>query len=598
MWRRGRHKRAAPASRGPLIGRYVLLLQVVASFSWLVPLLLLVVAGWQIWQQELHLSHARAQSALGVLAEEAGKVFEAQEMALDWIDDRIRDQSWDEIERSAELHEFLVNLDNKSNYIDSIWLFDANGDVRATTRAYPLQRRINVADRDYFQAAEREASGIRIGIPAAGRMTGTFAFHVARRRSRPGGAFDGVILLALSPNYFEKHFLSMGNEEAPRVMLIRSDGAVLASNRGPPPGSVLPPDNPYLEKARENPEQAAVFEARLGDIASIAGIKQLNGYPLYVTYAVDLNGVRAELWDHLGVFSLIAISCSLILFVASFHAVRIAKNEQRALRGWQVEAEQRQRMEAQMRQAFKMEALGRMAGGIAHHFNNLLPAMSGLLDQTLGEVPPNSSTARRVERMIDAVAQGRQLVRQILTFSRREMPGRDRLSMTAIVEHALALARGSLPPNIAVETAWRSRGAILGDNAQLEEAVLNLLSNAAQAIGSRGGGRIALAVEDLSVDEQLARRLGVRAGDYVRVTCRDNGVGMPADVAERAFDPFFTTKPVGEGTGLGLAITHGIVASHDGGIQLESAPGAGTTISMYLPMAAAASEVVAQAEAA
>ncbi|HEV2336583.1 MAG TPA: ATP-binding protein [Stellaceae bacterium] len=587
----------ATRSGRPVIGRYVLLLQLVASLSWLVPLLLLVVAGWQIWQQELRLSHARARSTLGVLAEEAGKVFEAQELALDWIDDRIRNQSWDEIERSAELHEFLVNLDDKSSFIDSIWLLDATGDVRATTRSYPLQRRINVADRDYFQAAERETSGIRIGVPAAGRMTGTFAFHVARRRSRPGGAFDGVILLALAPTYFEKHFLSMGDGEAPRVMLIRADGAILASSRGPPPGNVLAPDNPYLEKIRGNSEPAAVFEARLGGIQSVAGIKQLRGYPLYVTYAADLSSVRSELWDHLGVFSLIAVSCSLILLIASLHAVRIAKNEQRALRGWQVEAEQRQRMEAQMRQAFKMEALGRLAGGIAHHFNNLLPAMSGLLDQTLGEVPPNSATARRVERMIDAVAQGRQLVRQILTFSRREMPGRDRLSMTAIVERALALAEGSLLPNIVIATDWRSRGAVLGDSAQLEEAVLNLLSNAAQAIGSRRGGRIALSVEDLSVDEQLARRLGVSAGDYVRVTCHDNGMGMPAEVAERAFDPFFTTKPVGEGTGLGLAITHGIVASHEGGIHLESAPGAGTTISMYLPKAAA-SEIVAQAAAA
>ena len=177
--------------------------------------MLLALAGWQIWQQELRLSHARARSALGILAEEAEKVFEAQEMVLDWIDDRIRDQSWDEIENSAELHQFLVALDTKSSYINSIWLFDAKGDVRATTRAFPLGRRINVADRDYFRSAEREAQGIRIGIPAAGRMTGTFAFHVARRRSAPGGTFDGVILLALSPKYFEKQFLSIANGEGP-----------------------------------------------------------------------------------------------------------------------------------------------------------------------------------------------------------------------------------------------------------------------------------------------------------------------------------------------------------------------------------------------
>jgi two-component system, cell cycle sensor histidine kinase and response regulator CckA len=238
-----------------------------------------------------------------------------------------------------------------------------------------------------------------------------------------------------------------------------------------------------------------------------------------------------------------------------------------------------------------------MAGGIAHHFNNLLPAMSGLLEQTLSEVPRNSATARRVERMIDAVAQGRQLVRQILVFGRREIPGRDRLSMVAIIEGALALARGNLPPNITIRTDWQSAGDVLGDRAQLQEAVLNLLSNAVQAIGLRSG-HISLSIENQSLDEQQARRLGIPPSDYIRMVCRDDGIGMPADVAERAFDPFFTTKPVGEGTGLGLAIAHGVIASHNGRIDIESEPGAGTTVSIYLPRASAAGAAAPQANAA
>lgn len=595
--RRADESRLLP-NPGLLVGRYVLLLRVVASLSWLVPLLLLAVAGWQIWQQELRLSHTRARSALGVLAEEAEKVFEAQELTLDWVDDRIRGQSWDEVENSAELHSFLTTVDKKSNYIDSIWLFDAKGNVRATTRAFPLRRRINVADRDYFQSAERDGQRIYIGIPAAGRMTGTFAFHVALRRSAPGGAFDGVILLALSPRYFERHFLSISNGEPSTVMLMRADGAVLASNRGPPPGSILPADNPYLAETRGAANGADVFQTRVDGKESIAGIQRLRRYPLYVTYAIDLGTIRGELWEHLVVFGLVAIVCSAILFGASFGAVRIANNEQRALRGWQAEVGQRERMEAQMRQAFKMEALGRMAGGIAHHFNNLLPAMSGLLEQTLSEVPPTSATARRVRRMIDAVAQGRRLVRQILVFSRREIPGHDRLSMAAVVEDALALVQGSVPANITTETDRKSDGDVLGDRAQLQEAVLNLLSNAIQAIGTRSAGRIALSVEDRSLDDQQARRLDLPPGDYIRVACRDNGIGMPAAVVERAFDPFFTTKQVGEGTGLGLAITHGIVASHNGGVYIESTPGAGTTISIYLPKAAALGVAAKQAAAA
>ena len=587
-WRRiGKH--APPTSLDPLAGRQVSLLRLVASLSWLVPLMLLVVAGWQIWQQELHIAQTRARSTLGVLAEEAEKVFEAQEMALDWIDDRVRNQSWQQIEDSVELHDFLRTLDKNSSYIDSVWLFDAQGDVRATTRAFPLGRRINVADRDYFLSAKRDGRGIHIGKPAAGRMTGTFAFHVALRRSTSAGTFDGVILLALSPDYFEKNFLSVANGATPSVMLMRADGMILASNSRLPPGSTLPAANPYLERTRRNAAAAEVFETRVDGRWTIAGVQRLRRYPLYVTYAVDLSSVRGELWEHLGVFSVIAIACSVILFGASFHAVRIANNEQRALRGWQAEIEQRERMESQLRQAFKMEALGRMAGGVAHHFNNLLPAMSGLLEQTLSEVPPDSVTARRVERMIDAVAQGRQLVRQILVFSRREIPGHDRLSMAETVKGALSLVHGSLPRNIVIEADCRSGGDVLGDRAQLHEAVLNVLTNAIQAIGERSGGRITLTVEDLRLGEERSRQFGLPVGDYIRLVCRDNGMGMPTEVVERAFDPFFTTKPVGEGTGLGLAITHGIIASHNGAVDIESKPGLGTTLSIYLPKAPALS---------
>lgn len=589
-------KPAPSTDAGPPVGRHVALLRLVASLSWLVPILLLAIAGWQIWQQELRIAQARARSTLGVLAEEAEKVFEAQQMALAWIDDRIRDQSWNEIENSADLHRFLVTLDRGSSYIDSIWLFDASGEVRATTRVFPLGRRINVADRDYFESAKGDGTGIHIGRPAAGKMTGTYAFHVALRKSTATGSFDGVILLALSPRYFEQNFLNVANGATPTVALLRDDGVILASNRGPPAGSTLPAASPYLAWTHGSTATTKVFETRIDGRWSIAGIQRLRRYPLYVTYQVDLSSVRSELWEHLGVFSLIAIACSVILFGASFHAVRIADNERRALRGWQAEIEQRQRVESQMRQTFKMEALGRMAGGIAHHFNNLLPAMSGLLEQTLSEVPQGSATARRVERMIEAVGQGRQLVHQILVFSRREIPGHGRLSLTATVDAAVALVRGSLPSNIAIASDWRTDGDVMGDRAQLQEAVLNVLTNAIQAIGSRSGGRIVLTLAEQAVDGELSRHLGLPAGDYVCLVCRDNGRGMPADVVERAFDPFFTTKPVGEGTGLGLAITHGIVASHNGAIAVESTPGLGTTLSIYLPKAPAL--IVAAPEAA
>jgi signal transduction histidine kinase len=591
---RGTDKSRLAVGAGLSVGRHILFWRVLASSFWLVPLLLLAIAGWQTWDQELRLSRVRVRSALAILAEEAEKVFEAQELMLDWIDSHVRSQNWNEIEHSVPLHKFLSELNDKSDYIDSIWLFDANGNARATTRVFPIERPVNVIDRDYFESVKSGKPGIDIGRPAVGRMTGTFALHVVKSRIAPDGRFDGVILLALSPRYFEQHFPRSGDGEIPSVMLMRADGVVLASNHGPSPGTSLPAGDPYIARIRAKDVAANIFEARVNGENRIAGIQRLRNYPVYVSYSVNVSSVRAELWVHLGVFGIVAVMCSVILLGTSLLAVRIAYSEQRALRGWNAEAEQRQLMQAQMRQAFKMEALGRMAGGIAHHFNNLLPALTGLLEQTLSEVPRASVTFERVGRMIDAIAQGRQMVRQILVFGRREILVHDAVSMVEIVEAALALFEENLPPNATTGITRLSDGRVLGDRAQLQEAALNVLSNAIHAIGLRSGGHIEFVVENIKLDELQASRFSVQPGDYVRIACRDNGIGMSEEVVERAFDPFYTTKPVDEGTGLGLAITHGIVAGHRGGVHIESELGVGTTVTIYLPQAASAGVAVAR----
>jgi two-component system cell cycle sensor histidine kinase/response regulator CckA len=241
------------------------------------------------------------------------------------------------------------------------------------------------------------------------------------------------------------------------------------------------------------------------------------------------------------------------------------------------------RREAQVRQALKMEALGRLAGGVAHHFNNLLPAMSGLLEMTRAEVPADSSAAKRLERMISAVDQGRNLVRQILTFSHRDVPHRDRLRVSTLVEDAIALAEGNLPKNIHLLLDQNYDGELIGDPSQLRDVLLNLISNAAYAIGARAG-TITISTEIFFFDVEAAQRLAVRAGRFVRIECSDNGVGMSEDVQEHAFEPFFTTKPTGEGSGLGLAIVHGVIVGHGGAIEVQSSPGKGSRFSIYLPV--------------
>lgn len=154
--------------------------------------------------------------------------------------------------------------------------------------------------------------------------------------------------------------------------------------------------------------------------------------------------------------------------------------------------------------------------------------------------------------------------------------------MPALIEDAIAFAEGNLPRNICLLTEQNYDGALMGDPSQLRDVLLNLISNAAHAIGTREGA-IIVATEGRVVDVEAAQRLGVHAGPFIRIECRDDGVGMTEDVLERALEPFFTTKPMGEGSGLGLAIVHGVIVGHGGAVELHNHPATGSRFSVYLP---------------
>ena len=568
-----------------VISRQIGVLRMVVALSWLIPLLLLGVVAWQSWNLEMEELDSRVTSTLSILSEEAEKVFENQEIALDWIEDRTKHLTWPEIETSPDFFHFAKTLADKSPYIDTIFLADAAGNVRATSSIFPLERAVSVADRDYFIDAKRESSvSIHIGGPVKGRLSGHVAFRVARRRSSADDFFDGILAISLSPIYFSKFFAKISGAANDLICLMRTDGDVLVSNANGPVGGFPPSEHPCAILMRMAGVSNSTFEPTLNGAKRIGGVRRLTGYPLAVGYAIDLQSVRREWFQDLALNGAAAVASSLVLFGLSFAALWMAQGERRAIGAWQEEIEQRQRIEAEMRQASKIEALGRMASGIAHHFNNLLPAMSGLLELTLGEVPPDSETAKRLERILDAVTQGRRLVRNILLFSRRQVTSHENVAIGAVIEETLALIQGSLPANVKVVTRLRYRGEAVADRSQLQEVFMNLISNAAHAIGTKEG-TIELATERATIDAETALRVGVKPGEYVRVVCRDDGAGMSSDVIDRAFDPFFTTKPAAEGTGLGLAIVHGIVTGLGGNIQVESTPGLGSSFSLYFPLA-------------
>ena len=242
------------------------------------------------------------------------------------------------------------------------------------------------------------------------------------------------------------------------------------------------------------------------------------------------------------------------------------------------------RLESQLSQAQKMEAIGTLAGGIAHDFNNILVSILGYTELALRKMESENPFRRHFEEVLKAANRAKELVRQILIFSRQVEQNETPVHVHLIAKEVLALIRASCPANIEIRHHINSSaGAVLADPVQIHQVILNLCTNALHAM-KRNGGTLKIFVESARLDAPMHTPHGdLVPGDYVKIIVSDTGHGMDPQIAQRIFEPFFTTKGVGEGTGMGLAILHGIVTSHNGAVLVRSAPNAGATFEVFLP---------------
>ena len=243
----------------------------------------------------------------------------------------------------------------------------------------------------------------------------------------------------------------------------------------------------------------------------------------------------------------------------------------------------RERLEMQLRQAQKLEAIGTLTGGIAHDFNNILAAILGYGELAQNDAPEDSALRRHIDAAISAGMRAKSLVERILAFSRSGMGERVAIHAQSAVAEALDGVSASLPRGIRMERRLGAGAAtVFGDPTQVHQVVMNLCANAIQAMGTRG--TLTVTLERIEQDAPVCTTCMLPGGRYVRLTVRDTGVGIAASIRERIFDPFFTTKEVGVGTGLGLSLVHGIVTDLGGGIEVDSEVGAGSVFTIYLPL--------------
>ena len=240
-------------------------------------------------------------------------------------------------------------------------------------------------------------------------------------------------------------------------------------------------------------------------------------------------------------------------------------------------------LEAELRHAQKMEAIGTLAGGIAHDFNNILASIAGFNELAIMAARDNHAIRSHLDQIGVAADRARDLVQQILTFSRNSDQEKHPLDISAVIKEALKLLRSTIPSTIDIRTEISVASPILADPTGIHQVIMNLCTNAYHSMRETGG-LLRVSLKEQEVDAKSAKTIGIEPGAYVILQVRDTGSGMDGETLNKIFEPYFTTKGKEEGTGLGLAVVHGIVESLHGCIRVESEHGKGTCFTVYLPV--------------
>jgi two-component system NtrC family sensor kinase len=315
-------------------------------------------------------------------------------------------------------------------------------------------------------------------------------------------------------------------------------------------------------------------------IRRLVALQQVGPYPLYVATSLRYDVIERDWLAKALVTFGFALAAMAALGAASWMALRTARSEDAATREWHREAARRETAEKALRESQRMEAIGQLTGGVAHDFNNLLMVVNGNL-QILRKRLGTSEHDRQLAAISGAIGRGATLTRHLLAFSRRQALQPRTIDLLELMPGLCELLSHSLRENIRLEcNVEPDTWPIKADPAELELALLNVAVNARDAMP--GGGTLTISTRNATVDDFLALA-GEMSGEFVLISMHDTGSGVPPELLNRVFDPFFTTKAPGKGTGLGLSQVYGFSRQSGGTVTLQSPPGRGTTVTLWLP---------------
>jgi two-component system NtrC family sensor kinase len=535
-------------------------------------LLLVLFAGfaWTARQEAQHSADQRIERALDVLHEHTLKVFQTAELLILGVNTLTETMSDAEIAaNSLRLHELLKRMTMSLGEKQSVWITGRDGRPLVTDVVEPMPP-LAVADRDFFQVQSARDAGTYVSAVISPKLPGRPSFFALSHRRAGEAGFNGTIHVALQPGQLARFYADLSNL-GDYFALIRDDGAFLV--RYPIPKDPTPRASGAgpASMLAANPGRGiytadSVIDGRQRRI----GYRKLDGYPAYVLAGVETAAIRSEWLGALGRQLLFGLPVTALLIAALIIALS------RTRRLYDEEAK-RATAEEELRHAQGLETLGQMTGGVAHDFNNLLMVVLGTVEQMRRTVK-----GKREERWLDAIEaagrRGERLTSQLLSFARRQTLAAQPVDIALRLPELSEMLRRSLRGDIALTIA-RAEGVCVAliDAAEFEIALLNLAVNARDAMPR--GGTLTIAVRQVA----LRGEPDGLSGEFVAVMVGDSGVGIAPEVLPQIFAPFFTTKEIGKGTGLGLSQVYGFARQSGGTATVESVPGAGTTVTLYLP---------------
>ncbi len=541
----------------------------------LLPLVLLGSGAVTIRRDAQREADEQLARTADILHEQALKVFESTDVLLQNLLEMTRGLSDAAIRADfPRWHDRLKAISSRLPNLQSIWIIGPDGRICATDYTATLPA-LDASSRDYFAAQTGSDAGLFVGETLQPLLdSGLPFFGVSRRRDGPGGGFAGVVTASLLPSDFENFFRDIGQAKGLLLTLMRTDGTLLA--RYPPiPKGLHPAAQPPILKAVAGPLDRGV----LTEVSPVDGFerrlawRRVGPYPVFVMAGLQTAAIRSEWLGTLATHLVFGLPATLLLLAALW----VAMKRTRALFD---EAERRAAAEEALQRGQRLEALGELTGGVAHDFNNLLMIVLGNVDR-MRRRPREASDIKALDTIVTAVRRGEALTRQLLTFARRRALYPEPLDLARQLADMRGLLSHSLRGDIAMSIEADPAGPFIVkvDPSELELAVVNLAVNARDAMPN--GGRLTLRLHrvTLTAEHDIDNLLG----EFIALSVSDTGLGIAPSVLPRVFDPFFTTKEIGKGTGLGLSQVYGFARQSSGTASIDSTPGIGTTVTLYLP---------------